>query len=166
MAQDLEIILSDINGLTLKTKNTIIKNNIVIKMDEESLANLIPENIAKGIIVMGIEGTWEGYGSKVPFTLSFCGYEWNDENSDYSFNDNLLVSGSYWIGSAEMQTFSNVSTLTLNPREGEKVILSINNYDYSMAPGVISSGNCSYSDTFIFTNFTNPAFAKIQINDV
>ena len=174
MAENIEIILSSINGLTLNTKDTIIEKNIIIKMDEASLANLMPENIVKGVTIMGVEGTYEGesLGELVNFTITFCGYEWDEDGVNYNYRDPLPVSGSYSIGSRISNTsFSNLSSLSLQPREKEVVSISINEYDVYMAPGVLENSNCEFnseygSTLFTFTNFIEPATAKIQVNDV
>lgn len=175
MAENIEIILSSINGLTLNTKDTIIEKNIVIKMDEASLANLVPENIVKGVTIMGVEGTYEGesLGELVNFTVTFCGYEWEEEeeNSNAIYRDPLPVSGFYSIGSRISNTsFFNLSSLSLQPREKEVVSISINGYDVYMG-SVLENSNCEFSSEYgstllTFTNFTEPATAKIQINDV
>ena len=45
------------NGITLKTANTYVNDNINIRLPEEDDAKLIPENIRQGVNILGVEGT-------------------------------------------------------------------------------------------------------------
>ena len=48
------------NGITLKTANTYVNDDINIRLPEEDDAKLIPENIRQGINILGITGTYVG----------------------------------------------------------------------------------------------------------
>ena len=127
MAQDLEIILSDINGLILKTKNTIIKNNIVIKMDEESFANLIPKNIAKGVTLFGVVGVYGDptYTLTIQFTIA------DDYNKVMGYTD-----GFYKINGVTT-TFNSTSMITIpDIYETDIVELFISQADPDISFGV------------------------------
>ena len=52
-----EIKIKNVNGITLKTKNKYVDDNIAVIIDSE---NLIAENIKSGISILGVTGTYEG----------------------------------------------------------------------------------------------------------
>ena len=45
------------NGITLKTANTYVNDNINVRLPEVDNSKLIPENIRQGINILGVEGT-------------------------------------------------------------------------------------------------------------
>ena len=45
------------NGITLKTANTYVNEDINIRLPEEDNSRLIPENIRQGVNILGVEGT-------------------------------------------------------------------------------------------------------------
>lgn len=48
------------NGITLKTANTYVNDDINIRLPEEDDAKLVPENIRQGINILGVTGTYVG----------------------------------------------------------------------------------------------------------
>ena len=45
------------NGITLKTANTYVNEDINIRLPEADNLKLIPENIKQGVSILGVEGT-------------------------------------------------------------------------------------------------------------
>lgn len=52
--------LQNKDGLTLKTKGKYVREDIAVGLSESDKSALVPENIANGVSILGVEGTFKG----------------------------------------------------------------------------------------------------------
>ena len=55
---DFKII--DKSGIKLKTANTYVREDLGITLTDNDINNIVPENIAKNITILGVTGIFEG----------------------------------------------------------------------------------------------------------
>lgn len=56
----MRFILKSRDGGLLKTKGKYVKEDIAVGLSESDKSALVPENIANGVVVLGVEGTFKG----------------------------------------------------------------------------------------------------------
>lgn len=56
---EIEVKMSSADGVTLKTAGKWCNRNVRVELDDESLVALAPENVRKGVSVLGVVGTME-----------------------------------------------------------------------------------------------------------
>ena len=133
----IDIELSSASGLTLATANTYIRNNIKIKMDEASLANLTPKNIAKNVILFGVVGV---YGDPT-YTLTIQFTMVDDYNKATGY-----TSGFYRINGVKT-TFNSTSMITIpDLYKNDVVELFMSQADSEMSFGVWDSNYGGYTN--------------------
>ena len=133
----IDIELSSVSGLTLATANTYIRNNIKIKMDEASLANLTPKNIATGITLFGVVGVYGDptYTLTIQFTMA------DDQNKVTGY-----TSGFYKINGVKT-TFNSTSMITIPDIYNIDIVeLFMEQADSEMAFGVWDSNFGGYTN--------------------
>ena len=52
--------ITDKNGIKLKTANTYVTEDLGVTLTDNDINNIVPENIAKNITILGVVGTFEG----------------------------------------------------------------------------------------------------------
>ena len=52
--------ITDKSGIKLKTANTYVREDLGITLTDNDINNIVPENIAKNITILGVTGTFEG----------------------------------------------------------------------------------------------------------
>lgn len=62
----MKINLTDVNGVTLKTAGTYVEEDLEVGLSESDKSSLVPENVAEGITILGVEGTFKGGGVEIP----------------------------------------------------------------------------------------------------
>lgn len=63
----MKINMTTTNGVILKTKNKICKEDIIVGLSDKEKAFMIPSNIRKGVTLLGVVGTMESTGSAFIF---------------------------------------------------------------------------------------------------
>ena len=59
----MKINMTNKNGVILKTKNKICKEDITVGLSDKEIAFIVPSNIKKGITILGVSGTMESTSS-------------------------------------------------------------------------------------------------------
>lgn len=96
--------ITDKNGIRLKTANTYVTEDLGITLTDNDINNIVPENIAKNITILGVAGTLEagGGGNFVQKTCSsknlngstMLGTTTNEKKvCDATFSKSIRVSG-------------------------------------------------------------------------
>lgn len=62
----MKINLVDTNGVTLKTAGTYVEEDLEVGLSESDKSSLVAENVAEGITILGVEGTFKGGGVEIP----------------------------------------------------------------------------------------------------
>lgn len=62
----MKINLVDKNGVTLKTAGTYVEEDLEVGLSESDKSSLVAENVAEGITILGVEGTFKGGGVEIP----------------------------------------------------------------------------------------------------
>ena len=62
----MKINLVDKNGVTLKTAGTYVDEDLEVGLSESDKSSLVAENVAEGITILGVEGTFKGGGVEIP----------------------------------------------------------------------------------------------------
>ena len=52
--------ITDKSGIKLKTANTYVTEDLGVTLTDNDINNIVPENIAKNITILGVTGTFEG----------------------------------------------------------------------------------------------------------
>ena len=52
--------ITDKNGIRLKTANTYVTEDLAVTLTDNDINNIVPENIAKNVTILGVAGTFEG----------------------------------------------------------------------------------------------------------
>lgn len=149
----IDIELSSASGLTLATANTYIRNNIKIKMDEASLANLTPKNIAKGITLFGVAGVYGDptYTLTIQFTIA------DDYNKVTGY-----TSGFYKINGVKT-TFNSISMITISDLYKDDIVeLFMEQADSEMSFGVLDSSYGGYDNCTVESNQSDLRYCTIS----
>ena len=79
----MKINMTTTNGVVLKTKNKICKEDIIVGLSDKEKAFMIPSNIKIGVTILGVTGNLESGGPSYIYV--------NEEGSLVLEGDNVAV---------------------------------------------------------------------------
>lgn len=59
----MKVNMTTTNGVVLKTKNKICKEDITVGLGDKDVSAIIPSNIKQGVEILGVTGTMEAAGT-------------------------------------------------------------------------------------------------------
>ena len=120
-----DLLVSDLknenNLITLNTKDSICIANIDIRLDELLQSLLIPNNIRKGVTILGVAGTYEGQPDTGAFVVTYISsldqVSWTSiNNATYNiyYQRNTIDTFPNTTGTSVISNISN-TYLSINP---------------------------------------------------